>query len=154
MFNINNIQWRWLKLDVMSAKEFYAVAQLRQDVFILEQSCLYADLDELEPVTHHLLGTLNDELVAYVRVLFPEKSRDPVYFSREVIPQAYRGKGFGKMLMEKTIAYITEQAPNHEVVISVQTHLEKFYNNFAFNRVGAPYSEDGIQHIAMRRLAK
>lgn len=154
MFDIHAIQWRWQKLTDMNAEDFYAVAKLRQDVFVLEQNCLYADLDELDPHTHHLLGMHNKELVAYVRVLFPEKPQDPVYFSREVTPLAYRGAGIGKILVEKTLAYINEHAPKQDIVISVQLPLEKFYNNFDFKRVGAPYAEDGIQHIAMRRTAQ
>jgi len=154
MININDIQWRWATLDKLSAKDFYAVAKLRQDVFILEQACLFADLDGLDLQTHHLLGTYKDDLVGYLRVLFPEKSRDPVYLSRIITPLAYRGKGIGRILVAQGLSYIDEQAPKHEVVISAQVNLEEFYKGFGFKRVGSPYLEDGIPHIAMRRSGK
>jgi ElaA protein len=152
MNSISSLEWRWLKLEDITGPEFYQIAKLRQEIFIVEQACLFADLDDLDPLTHHLLVTQNHNLVAYLRVLPPDSLQDPVYFSRVAAAIPHRKQGLGVELIQEAIRYIQEQFPGREIVISAQNYLETFYLKFGFERIGTPYTEDGIPHIAMRKL--
>ena len=147
----NAIQWRWLLLNEMSGQDFYQVAKLRQEVFIIEQACMYADLDEMDLNTNHLLGMKDNLLVGYLRVLAPANKREPVYFSRVATAITHRKSGIGRILIQQALDFIHEHHKGHEIVISAQTYLEKFYNEFGFIRIGTPYTEDGIPHVAMKR---
>ena len=152
MTHAHHLQWRWSTLNEITGVEFYQIAKLRQEIFIIEQSCIFADLDDLDPVTHHLLVTQNNNLIAYLRVLPPDSAEDPVYFSRVLTARDYRKQGLGDQLIKEAIRYIHEKFSKHEIVISAQTYMEAFYNKFGFERIGTPYTEDGIPHIAMRKL--
>ena len=83
----------------------------------------------------------------------PINLKDPIYFSRVCISIAHRNHGIGRRLIQQVLDYIRHQFPQKEIVISAQTYLEKFYNSFDFVRVGTPYEEDNIPHIAMRLSA-
>lgn len=152
MIKTNALEQRWAKFNELSAQEFYAIAKLRQEVFIIEQACIYADLDDLDPLTHHLMLMQENNLTAYTRVLPPDTSEDPVYFSRVAVALSYRKQGLGTQLIQCVLEYIEDQFPRQEIVISAQNYLEKFYNKFGFERLSLPYTEDGIPHIAMRKL--
>jgi len=149
-----DLQWEWRTLDNMSAHDFYEIAKLRQQIFIVEQSCIFSDLDELDPITHHLFALYKGNAIAYSRVLPPHKSKDPVYLSRICIDIHYRKHGLGNALVKKALDHIQKNFPEKEVVISAQSYLENFYEQFGFKRIGKPYLEDGIPHIAMHALPK
>lgn len=149
--DLQTLNWHWKTFETMSAREFHDIAKLRQQVFIVEQACLFSDLDDLDPITQHLMATHENELIAYARVLAPHKPKDPVYISRICTDINHRKHGVGHELMKKALEYIQQHYPNKEVVISAQSYLEKFYNKFDFKRIGKPYLEDGIPHIAMHR---
>lgn len=150
----SDLQWECQTLAKMSAQDFYEIAKLRQQIFIIEQSCIFADLDELDPVTHHLFARHKNDLVAYSRVLPPHKAKDPVYLSRICIDINYRKNGFGNILVKKALDYIHKHFPGKEIVISAQSYLEKFYEQFDFKQIGKPYLEDGIPHIPMHLVSK
>lgn len=149
------IDWQFSHFNDLTPAELYAVLAQRQDVFILEQSCLYPDIDGLDPVAHHLLGwrTVDGErrLAAYLRVLGPGVKYQEMSLGRVITTRAARGSGAGRALLLEGIARAEALYPGHRIRIGAQQYLEKFYQGFGFETVSAPYDEDGIMHIDMLR---
>jgi len=135
--------------DQLSPYEVYAMIQLRADVFVLEQQCLYQDCDDKDQLSMHLMGFENDKLVAYCRLLKPGLSYDGYSaIGRVVTHPLYRNKKYGIELMKKAIQYCKDNY-TESIKISAQAYLEVFYTNLGFQTVSAPYFEDDIPHIAM-----
>jgi ElaA protein len=149
------IDWQFSPFDALSPADLYEVLAQRQNVFILEQTCLYPDIDGLDPVAHHLLGwrTVDGkrQLAAYLRVLGPGVKYDEMSLGRVITTQAARGSGAGRALLARGIECAEALYPGHRIRIGAQQYLEAFYQSFGFETVSAPYDEDGIQHIDMLR---
>jgi len=148
---VNSIAWRCLRFNTLTAAELYAVLQLRTEVFVMEQDCAYQDMDGSDAQALHLLGSMNDALVAYARcfpagVKFAEAS-----IGRVITRQSERGKGSGHVLMRQAIACVFEHWGPQPIRIGAQARLEKFYQQHGFQVAGLPYIEDGIPHIEMLR---
>ncbi len=152
------IEWQWSRFADLTAAQLYEMLALRQQVFVLEQTCLYPDIDGLDPGAHHLLGwrTVNGkrELAATLRCLAPGAKYAEMSLGRVVTSPAMRGTGLGRELVAQGIAYAVRLHQGHAIRIGAQAHLENFYGNFGFVTVSAPYDEDGIMHIDMIRAAE
>lgn len=148
-------EWQWSAFAGLTAAELYQVLQTRQDVFILEQTCLYPDMDGLDQHAHHLLGWRvidgKRRLAAYMRVLAPGAKYVEMSLGRVVTAPVARGTGIGRELLAEGIAHAERQHPGHRIRIGAQQHLEKFYASYGFVTVSEPYDEDGIMHIDMLR---
>ena len=149
------IDWQFSSFKDLGPADLYEVLAQRQQVFILEQACLYPDIDGLDPAAHHLLGWRTVEgkrqLVAYLRVLGPGVKYDEMSLGRVITTQAARGSGAGRALLARGIDCAEALYPGHRIRIGAQQYLEQFYQSFGFVTVSAPYDEDGIQHIDMLR---
>jgi len=149
------IDWQLSSFNELTPADLYQVLAQRQDVFILEQTCLYPDIDGLDPVAHHLLGWRSVDgkrrLAAYLRILGPGVKYDEMSLGRVITTQAERGSGAGRALLAEGIACAERLHPGHRIRIGAQQYLEKFYQGFGFETVSAPYDEDGILHIDMLR---
>lgn len=121
---------------------------MRQDVFIIEQDCIYDDLDRLDMQASHLLLFEEEELAGYLRILPAGTKFNEVSIGRIVIPFQKRNSGTGKLLVEKGMQIVLESGI-HEIRIEAQQHLEGFYKNLGFQTKSAPYDVDGIPHIEM-----
>jgi ElaA protein len=151
------IEWQWSGFADLTALALYEMLALRQHVFVLEQACLYPDIDGLDPGAHHLLGwrTVDGkrELVATLRCLAPGAKYDEMSLGRVVTSPSARGTGLGRELVAQGIACAQRLHPGRAIRIGAQAHLEAFYASFGFRTVSAPYDEDGILHIDMVRPA-
>lgn len=156
------IAWQWLTFDALPSAHLYQVLALRQQVFVLEQQCLYQDLDGHDQAAHHLLGwqLINSkssddkrELVAYLRCLAPSAKYAEMSLGRVLTAPTARAAGVGRQLLAQGIARAALQHPGHATRIGAQHYLERFYQSFGFQTVSAPYDEDGIAHIDMLRAA-
>lgn len=149
------IDWQLSHFNDLTPADLYEVLAQRQDVFILEQTCLYPDIDGLDPVAHHLLGwrTVDGKrrLAAYLRILGPGVKYAEMSLGRVITTSAARGSGAGRALLTEGIACAERLHPGHRIRIGAQQYLEKFYQGFGFETVSAPYDEDGIMHIDMLR---
>lgn len=149
------IDWQWLAFNDIPGADLYAVLYQRQQVFVLEQQCLYPDIDGYDLAAHHLLGWRSAdgkrELVAYLRCLAPGAKYEEMSLGRVLTTQAARGGGIGRQLVEQGIRLAERQHPGHHFRIGAQARLEQFYNSLGFKTVTAPYDEDGIMHIDMVR---
>lgn len=131
--------------------ELYAILRLRQEVFMLEQNCLYLDLDGHDQHAHHLMILDPEEnLVAYAR-LFNTGMPYPNYLSigRVVSHPRHRKKEYGKYLMRVAIDRVRKIYGHHPVKIGAQAYLTSFYHSFGFRDIGQYYLEDGIPHLKM-----
>jgi ElaA protein len=151
------IEWQWSGFADLTALALYEMLALRQQVFVLEQTCLYPDIDGLDPGAHHLLGwrTVDGkrELVATLRCLAPGAKYDEMSLGRVVTSPSARGSGLGRELVAQGIACAERLYPGHAIRIGAQAYLEAFYASFGFRTVSAPYDEDGILHVDMLRPA-
>jgi ElaA protein len=133
--------------------ELYQLLQLRNEVFIVEQTCPYPDLDEKDYKCLHVLGIENNKVVAYCRLVPKGISyKNEASIGRVVTACSVRRFGYGKLLMHYAISETLRQFETNEIVISAQQYLEKFYSGFGFVSEGESYLEDDIPHIKMRYL--
>ena len=148
-------EWQYRSFDELSAHELYAVLAARQDVFILEQQCFYADFDGLDLQAHHVLAWVTidgkRQLGAYLRVLAPGVKYTEMSLGRVLTTKAARGGGIGRELLAQGIAYAERLHPGHRIRIGAQRYLERFYQGFGFRTITEPYDEDGIMHVDMLR---
>ena len=123
--------------------------KLRSEVFVVEQDCVYQDLDDKDKKALHVIGWFDSTIVAYTRVFDINLYFDEASIGRVVVNQKYRSKGFGKDIMEASIIAIKSHYNQTKIKISAQTYLIKFYNELGFKEQGKPYLEDGIPHTVM-----
>ena len=150
MNHASQIDWSWYQFQQLSNIELYAVLKLRQEVFIIEQKCIYPDLDGLDLKALHLLGFDDKKLMAYLRLIpvtFHKSAH--ITFGRIISSKAKRGLGIGKALMQQAMQYSAEHFPAQNIQLSAQYHLVDFYHNFGFKNISEPYDDDGIMHVDM-----
>ena len=143
------IQWSLKKFNELTPYEVYAVLQLRNEVFVVEQNCVFQDADDKDQDSFHLLGSDEEKLVAYTRLVPPGVIYGEASIGRVVTSPSVRGSGAGKELMKKSIEKCYALFDIKPIKIGAQLYLKKFYEGFDFHQVGDPYIEDGIPHIYM-----
>ena len=136
--------------DALTSIALHDIFALRSEVFVVEQNCIYQDIDGKDPQALHLIGKLHNQIVLYARLFGPDIAY-PGYASIGRILTAFscRGKSYGHQLMAYAIQQCTFNFPDCSIKISAQAHLEKFYNQHRFFATGESYLEDGIPHIGM-----
>lgn len=138
----------------LSLQQLYDALQLREEVFQIEQNCIYKDIDDKDKKCYHLLLYNDVELLAYAR-LVPEgvSYNDYVSIGRVVSKTNYRKEGYGRLLMQEAMKQMEKLFPNKAIKISAQQYLQKFYESYGFVVEGEWYMEDDIPHIAMVKYA-
>lgn len=151
------VEWQWSDFAQFGAHEVHAILALRQEVFVLEQQCLYRDIDEIDLRSVHLLGWQRHDtqrtLVAYLRYVPAGIVSVESSIGRVACARAARGLGLGKQLFADGVLRADQQQPPEALRISAQQYLENFYTGFGFTTCSPPYQEDGIWHVAMLRPA-
>ena len=138
------------KFTELTSVELYQILALRANVFIVEQTCPYQDVDGKDLDALHLLGYKKDNLIAYGRILKKGVSyKNHCSIGRIVIDREYRGKNYGHDLVNYAIKTCYKHHPKQSIKISAQAHLEKFYIYHRFIPTGEKYLEDDIPHIGM-----
>lgn len=148
------VRWQWSSFGQLSAQQFHEIVALRADVFVVEQQCVYQDIDGLDRNAWHLLGwqaEAEQRLVAYLRVVMPGYKYNEPSIGRVVTARYCRGRQLGRQLMRTGIDKVLEQYPGSAIRISAQQHLSAFYQSLGFDESSAPYDEDGIAHVQMLR---
>jgi ElaA protein len=137
------------RFNELSTHELYAVLQLRAEVFVVEQDCVYQDLDNKDLDAYHVLGVLDTKIVAYARIFKPGDYFLESSIGRIVVKKEFRKFQFGYQLVVNSIQFIENNLQQNKILISAQSYLTKFYNSLGFTQVGEEYLEDGIPHIKM-----
>ncbi|MEP6700467.1 MAG: GNAT family N-acetyltransferase, partial [Bacteroidota bacterium] len=145
----NSIKWILKKFDDLSPLELYAIMQLRNEVFVIEQNCIYQDADNKDKSCYHYMGWREHTLIAYTRILPPGLSYADSSIGRVVTSRSARGSGIGRQVMEKSIEQIIKLFGNAPIKIGAQLYLLNFYSSLGFQQSSDIYLEDGIEHIEM-----
>ncbi len=137
--------------EALSLAELYNVLRLRAEVFIVEQNCVYQDIDNKDQKALHLIGECEGEIVAYSRLFKAGDYFENASIGRVVIAEKHRDKKWGHQLVQAAIDAIENHFRTTKVTISAQLYLKKFYEDNGFVAIGESYLEDDIPHIEMRR---
>jgi len=134
----------------LTTSELYQILQLRSEVFVVEQDCVYQDVDGKDQKSLHVFGVKNKKIVVYTRIFKPGDYFKNASIGRVVVAQKERAYGYGHELIKASIQAVQKNYTTLEITISAQTYLKKFYQIHGFVKVGEEYLEDGIPHIEMR----
>ena len=148
------ITWINKKFDELLPEELYAILQLRIEVFVVEQNCIFQDADDKDQPSLHLMGWREKKLVAYTRIVPPGLSYKEPSIGRVVTSPQERGKGTGHKLMQVSINKVHELYGLTDIKIGAQLYLKKFYESLGFVQSGDVYPEDGIDHIEMTKFTQ
>ena len=148
---MTEIEWHFFRFDELSAADLYAVLQLRGEVFVVEQTCVFQDMDGSDDKALHVLGKQGGQLVAYARCFAAGVKFAEASIGRVITRAALRGTGAGHLLLEKAITGLARQWGAQAIRIGAQARLALFYRQHGFAETGEPYQEDGIAHIEMLR---
>ncbi|MES2417767.1 MAG: GNAT family N-acetyltransferase [Bacteroidota bacterium] len=145
------LTWVYKNFDELTTTELYAILQLRNEVFVVEQNCVYQDIDFKDQKSLHLIAFDGNEIAAYCRIVKPGVSFEEASIGRVITSPRYRGKGIGLTLIEKAISNTRQSYAVNSIKIGAQLYLKRFYENFGFVQTSEVYLEDGIEHIEMLR---
>ena len=141
--------WLCKKFDDLTPHELYAILQLRNEVFVVEQNCVFQDADDKDQHCFHLMGWGKNKLVAYSRIVPPEISYSESSIGRIVTSPSSRRTGIGKELIKQSINELYILFGRTPIRIGAQMYLQKFYESFGFKQTSDIYIEDDIPHIEM-----
>lgn len=176
-----SLDWRWKPFSSLTAVEVYDMLQARNEVFVVEQQCVYNDVDGLDKDAWHLLAYSADArtgnveaqvdsqvdsttrspssertpapvLAGYLRVLLPDESDTDIRIGRVLTTSDFRGVGLGSAMLEQALRHIVAQWPDAAIKLHAQAHLQMFYGAFGFEPISEVHDDDGIPHIWMRSV--
>lgn len=133
----------------LTTEEIYQILRLRAAIFVVEQDCVYQDVDAKDQKAIHVFTTNNNNVIAYARIFNKNDYFKEASIGRVVVAEKHRKKGVGHVLMEEAIKAVSKNYHTKTIKISAQTYLKSFYKSHGFNQIGEGYLEDGIPHIAM-----
>ena len=143
------LNWILKKFNELTPVELYRILQLRNEVFVLEQYCVYQDADDKDQLSLHFCGWDNEKLVAYTRIIPPRISYTEASIGRVVTSPLYRKTGAGRQLMQESISHTFSRFNCPVIKIGAQVYLTKFYQSLGFVQSSEPYLQHGIPHIEM-----
>lgn len=133
----------------LTTQELYDLLQLRSEIFVIEQDCVYQDIDGKDQKALHVLGFKNNKLVAYARIFKPEDYFKEASIGRVLVSKNERQHKYGYDIINASIKAVKDFYNETKIILAAQTYLKSFYNNLGFIEKGEEYLEDGIPHIEM-----
>jgi ElaA protein len=146
-----NLQWKIKRFEALSVHELYKLLQLRSEVFVVEQNCVYQDIDGKDEKALHLIGEDKGEIVAYARLFKPHDYFEEASIGRVIVKETVRAQKLGHSLMREAIQLIETHFEATEITISAQLYLKHFYESHGFIPISDTYLEDDIPHIRMKK---
>ena len=134
----------------LSVDELYKILALRAEVFVVEQKCIYNDIDGKDLQSTHMWIQENGRVVAYIRLVDKGVSYDEASIGRVVVAMEERGRGLAKKIIKEGIKYLTERSAETKITIGAQEYLKNFYQSLGFVEISDVYDEDGIPHLDMQ----
>jgi ElaA protein len=149
-------RWRWCRVDALTVFELERIYAARQQVFAIEQQCIYLDVDGCDELAYHLAAWSEGQRlpIAYARLVDPGVKYPEPSIGRLLTTPAARRAGLGRELVRRMVVGCAAAWPGRGIRISAQAHLQTFYEAAGFSAVGTPYAEDGIPHVEMIRAAR
>lgn len=133
----------------LTTNELYEILQVRSEVFVVEQNCVYQDIDDKDKKALHVIGYKNEKVIAYTRIFKPGDYFELASLGRVLVIEKERIHGYGHVILREALIAIQNHFKENSIKISAQTYLKKFYKTHGFKQVGDEYLEDNIPHIAM-----
>ncbi|WP_432222649.1 GNAT family N-acetyltransferase [Flavobacterium sp. TMP13] len=149
---MNQVEWKIKSFQELTVSELYDTLQLRSEVFVVEQNCVYLDLDGKDKKALHLIGVCDSEIVAHARLFDAKISFENASIGRVVVSPKYRHRKWGHALMQQAIDGIRLHYNKTAITIGAQLYLKKFYESHGFIQTSEMYLEDDIPHIEMQLL--
>lgn len=146
-----SLKWKIKPFEALNVNELYDLLKLRSEIFVVEQNCVYLDLDGKDKKALHLLGEFEGKIVTYCRLFDAGISFDNASIGRVVVDENYRDKKWGHELMREAISEIKTNFGKDKITIGAQLYLKKFYESHGFVQTSEMYLEDDIEHIEMIR---
>lgn len=143
------INFKIKPFNKLTIVELYQILSLRNEVFIVEQNCVYQDIDHKDDKAHHVIGYYGDQMVCYARIFKPNDYLENASIGRVIVSPNYRKRDYGNLLVKASIEAIESIFGESQIEISAQLYLQKFYENHGFEAIGTSYLEDDIPHIKM-----
>lgn len=143
------MNWKLKKFEELKIGELYEILKIRNEVFIVEQNCIYQDCDCKDEKSYHLYLEDNGKIIAYLRIIEKGLSFDEMSIGRVLVHRNYRGKGIARELMLKAINFVETSLNEKEIKIQAQSYLIDFYTSIGFKQTSNEYLEDGIPHVDM-----
>ncbi|SIS38532.1 ElaA protein [Zobellia uliginosa] len=137
--------------EELTTTELYELLKIRSEIFVVEQDCVYLDIDGKDQKALHVIGKRNNDIVAYTRIFKGGDYFEEASIGRVVVKASERKYGYGKEIVKASIHAIEYHFKERRIKVSAQLYLERFYHTLGFNQIGDGYLEDGIPHIAMIR---
>lgn len=144
-----DLKWSWYAWQQLPPDVLHAFLKLRSDIFVVEQNCVFSDMDGRDPACEHLCGFAGNDLVAYLRLVPPGLKSPEAALGRLVVDKDHRGHGHSRRAIELGLVRCAEKYAGVPVRIQAQAHLAVFYASMGFTQIGAEYLEDGIPHVDM-----
>ena len=135
------------RFDELDSKTLHDIFLLRSEVFVVEQDCVYQDIDGKDVNSIHIIGKKQEEIIAYSRIM--NLNNEFCSIGRVLVKKELRKKGIGLKLMKKSIEKAKKLYNKKKIKISAQEYLKNFYTDIGFKHTGKSYLEDGIPHIEM-----
>lgn len=145
------LEWKTKRFETLSSLKLYELLKLRSEVFVVEQNCVYLDIDGKDEKALHLLGTFEGKIVAYARLFKPNDYFAEASIGRVVTHPDFRERKIGHILMREAVESIRIYFGESKITISAQLYLKKFYESHGFVQTSEMYLEDDIPHIEMKR---
>lgn len=145
---MSHIKWTCQTFEQLSKEDLYLILMERVNVFVVEQTCPYPEIDHRDQEALHLIAKENGVIVAYCRIFQNGIMYKEASIGRVLVTQAGRKKGYGKLLLIKALEKLSELGET-SVKIQAQAYLKSFYESFGFKAVSDVYDEDGIPHLDM-----
>lgn len=145
-----SIHWKTKNFEQLLIQELYQILRLRSEVFVVEQNCVYQDIDNKDQKAVHLFGEFEGEIIAYARLFKPGDYFQLSSIGRVVVAEKHRDKNFGHELINQSIIEIKNHFNEHNITISAQLYLKQFYESHGFIATSEMYLEDDIPHIEMK----
>ena len=143
------MEFEFKHFQELTTGELYDILQLRSEIFVVEQNCVYNDLDGYDKDAIHMFLKINGVMIAYSRLLKPGSRFSDFSIGRVVVKETERGTGMGIRMMEEAKHYIFEQWNAKRIKLSAQKYLRRFYEDLGFKVITDEYLEDGIPHFGM-----
>lgn len=145
------LKWNIKPFEALSTTELYNLLRLRSEVFVVEQNCVYQDIDGKDLKALHLIGEFDQKIVAYARLFKAGDYFENASIGRVVVNPDFRDRKWGHELMQEAIAGIQSHFGESKITISAQLYLKKFYESHGFIQTSETYLEDDIPHIEMKK---
>lgn len=143
------MNWKTKRFEELTTTELYEILRVRAEVFVVEQTCIYQDLDLKDKKAYHLFCENNGEIAAYLRILDKGVSYPEISIGRVLTRETNRRIGLAREMMQKAISFVEEELSEMQIRISAQLYLKRFYESLGFSVTSDIYLEDDIEHIEM-----